>query len=112
MDNNKKTITPNEMNKYAYCSYQWYYERFYGGKKLRKLAAKRNEGGSVYKKKAKQATVKRGYNKQRYANFRRGNDVHATFHKAYKMRIKVFKCIAVFIFILIFVIFIKVIMNV
>lgn len=30
MKNNKKTITASEVNKYMYCPYQWYYERYYG----------------------------------------------------------------------------------
>lgn len=39
----KRTVTANEINKYCYCPYQWYYERLYGRKELRKLAAERNE---------------------------------------------------------------------
>lgn len=37
MYNSKKTITPSEINKYMYCPYQWYYERMYGAKELRRL---------------------------------------------------------------------------
>ena len=39
----RRTVTANEINKYCYCPYQWYYERLYGRKELRKLAAERNE---------------------------------------------------------------------
>lgn len=35
MQNSKKTITANEINKYIYCPYQWYYERYYGKKYIR-----------------------------------------------------------------------------
>lgn len=35
MVNSKKTITANEINKYMYCPYQWYYERYYGKKYIR-----------------------------------------------------------------------------
>ena len=41
--NDKKTITANEINKFCYCPYQWYYERVYGIKELRRLANERNE---------------------------------------------------------------------
>jgi len=34
---NKITISANEINKYLYCNYQWYYEKTYGQPTLRKL---------------------------------------------------------------------------
>ncbi len=43
MDWDRKTLSPNELNKYAYCPYQWYYERLYGRKKLTRLRRERNE---------------------------------------------------------------------
>lgn len=43
MYNDKQTISANEINKFAYCPYQWYYERLYGRKKLRELELERNE---------------------------------------------------------------------
>lgn len=39
----RKTISAHELNKYAYCPYQWYYERLYGRKELRRLYHERNE---------------------------------------------------------------------
>jgi len=36
-------LSPSELNRYIYCSYQWYYERLYGRKELAKLAKERNE---------------------------------------------------------------------
>ena len=39
----RKTISAHELNKYAYCPYQWYYERLYGRKELRKRYQERNE---------------------------------------------------------------------
>lgn len=39
----KKTLSAHELNKYAYCPYQWYYERIYGRKELRRLYNERNE---------------------------------------------------------------------
>ena len=39
----RKTLSAHELNKYAYCPYQWYYERLYGRKELRRLYQERNE---------------------------------------------------------------------
>ena len=43
MKNNSRTISANEINKFSYCPYQWYYERLYGRKRLRELELERNE---------------------------------------------------------------------
>lgn len=42
LENDSNTISASEVNRYTYCPYQWYYERVYGRKELRKLAAERN----------------------------------------------------------------------
>lgn len=38
----RKTISAHEISKYDYCPYQWYYERLYGRKELRRLYTERN----------------------------------------------------------------------
>ncbi len=38
----RKTISAHEISKYDYCPYQWYYERLYGRKELRRLYVERN----------------------------------------------------------------------
>ena len=43
MDKDRHTISATELSKFRYCPYQWYYERVYGRKKLRRLALERNE---------------------------------------------------------------------
>ena len=43
MKNKKNTITPNEINKYLYCPYKWFYERYYGRKHIQALYKERNE---------------------------------------------------------------------
>lgn len=43
MYNNKEKISANEINKYTFCNYQWYYERLYGSKNIRNEYKKRNE---------------------------------------------------------------------
>ena len=39
----RKTLSAHEISKFDYCPYQWYYERLYGRKELRRLYAERNE---------------------------------------------------------------------
>lgn len=43
MNRETKTISASELNKFTYCPFQWYYERLYGRKELRRLARERNE---------------------------------------------------------------------
>ena len=39
----RKTLSAHEISKFDYCPYQWYYERLYGRKELRRLYVERNE---------------------------------------------------------------------
>ena len=39
----RKTLSAHEISKFDYCPYQWYYERLYGRKELRRLYTERNE---------------------------------------------------------------------
>ena len=59
---NKKTLTPNEVNKFCYCPYQWFYERAYGRKELKRLAIERN--------------VRLGIEDKRLSNFNYGMNYH------------------------------------
>ena len=38
----RKPLSAHEISKYDYCPYQWYYERLYGRKELRRLYVERN----------------------------------------------------------------------
>lgn len=76
MQNGKSTITPNEINKFTYCPYQWYYERYYGRPLLRQLVKERSQAKSHAK------TVPRA--KTTYQNFAAGNRHHAEIHLRYK----------------------------
>ena len=40
---NRDYFSANDINKYTYCSYQWYYEKVYGQKELRRLYNERNK---------------------------------------------------------------------
>ena len=39
----RKRLSAHEISKYDYCPYQWYYERLYGRKELRRLYVERNK---------------------------------------------------------------------
>ena len=39
----RKTLSAHEISKFDYCPYQWYYERLYGRKELRRRYVERNE---------------------------------------------------------------------
>lgn len=69
----RKTISAHEINKYTYCPYQWYYEKLYGRKELRRLYHERNEALSLEDSMAGNFTKglefhKRDYDKLRLRN--------------------------------------------
>ena len=68
MYNNKRTISASEINKYVYCHYQWYYERYYGQKHMRELSKKGNN--------------KNGFK----GNFEKGRNFHNSYYKKDKKR--------------------------
>ena len=88
----KRTVTANEINKYCYCPYQWYYERLYGRKELRKLASERNE--------------RLGITDSRLSNFASGLEYHS--HIKFRT-VNVFKLILILaVFVVLILIFMKV----
>lgn len=87
MHNNSEKISANEINKYCFCPYQWYYERLYGSKKLKELQ----------KKQAQEL----GLTNKTENNFKRG----LKFHNNYRLKrtfILIFKLI-ILIFIFVFI---------
>ncbi|WP_341876812.1 hypothetical protein [Defluviitalea saccharophila] len=72
MHNDSKTISAGEINKYVYCSYQWYYTRLYGTRKLRELVKIRNE--------------EYGYEDTDMSHFQKGNRFHSRYHFGYKLK--------------------------
>jgi len=63
MKNDSKSISANEINKFVYCPYQWYYERAYGSAHIRELYKERNK--------------KFGFEDVALSNFRKGQGFHA-----------------------------------
>ena len=92
MNNDSNRISANEINKFSYCPYQWYYERLYGRKELRKLAAERNE--------------RLGIKDSRLSNFASGLEYHSNV----KFRtVNIFKLILTLaVFVVLILIFMKV----
>lgn len=66
MYNNSEKITANEINKFVYCPYQFYYERMYGKQEIRLIRANLLE--------------EKGYTDKTKSKLRKGLD----FHKNYK----------------------------
>ena len=72
MYNKSENISASEINKFIYCPYQWYYERFYGQKKILEILKSKKE------KKIKRQNYNLSENK-----FVKGNYFHRTFRKKY-----------------------------
>lgn len=73
----RKTISAHELNKFAYCPYQWYYERLYGRKELRRRYQERN------------ARLSRTDTQQ--SRFVRGEQFHRRSYQRWKRRQRIWK---------------------
>ena len=65
MKNDSKSISANEINKFAYCPYQWYYERYFGAAHIRALYKERNN--------------RLGLEDVALSNFRKGQSFHSEY---------------------------------
>lgn len=65
MNNDSEEITANEINKFTYCPYQFYYERLYGQKYIRQ------ERNAMLKE--------LGYTDKTKSNLKRGIDYHKNY---------------------------------
>lgn len=83
IENDKNTITANEINKFSYCPYQWYYERLYGRKELRALARERNKS--------------LGLTDTTQGHLAAGSSYHAEIHKKYRTKQLVVKFIIILV---------------
>ena len=73
MHNDSTRISANEINRYVYCNYQWYYRRVYGDPQLTKLRKERNQALGIKKDSRTHAFV-------------RGNKFHLNYHRWYKVK--------------------------
>lgn len=93
MHNKNINISASDINKFAYCPYQWYYERFYGRRKILEVLSKHKE---------KRIKPKKNVGDVNKNNFSRGNEFHRNFRKRYLLarRKKIFLFLIVLIVIL------------
>ena len=81
MKKNEIKISANEVNRYIYCPYQWYYGRVYGQKTLKekyKALDRKTSGHEV--------------------NFKKGLRFHQNYYKKYRMKRRI-EYVVVIIFI-------------
>ena len=83
MNKEEKPISASELNRYSYCPYQWYYERTYGMKELRRLYQERNERLGLTDKAA--------------GNFTRGLEHHRKSYRRLPWRTRLRRFAAVFV---------------
>ena len=62
-----KKISSNEINRYIYCPYQWYYSKYYGQTKLKDKYKALNKNGDKTEN-----------------NFTKGINFHKNYYKEYK----------------------------
>lgn len=73
MHNDSSRISANEINRYVYCNYQWYYRRLYGDQYLSKLRKEHNRALGIKKDARTHAFVK-------------GNQFHKSYHRWYQFK--------------------------
>lgn len=93
MSIDKKTISAHELNKYAYCPYQWYYERFYGRKELRQLYQERNKKIQEKSKKNQEKSKKTEVKDTLNSNFVRGHEFHKMDYERRQQKSAVWKIV-------------------
>lgn len=91
MKKEKTTISANEINRFVYCPYQWYYGKIYGSKKLRELTEERNKNLNL-----KDSTL---------SNFKRGLEYHSNYHNKYIFKQRIYKGIIISIVLILLVLF-------
>lgn len=73
MYNDSSRISANEINRYIYCNYQWYYKRFYGDKVLTQMKKEHNKALGIKKDARTHAFI-------------RGNKFHRNYHRWYQVK--------------------------
>ena len=71
MDKDRQTLSATELSKFSYCPYQWYYERLYGRKELRRLEVERNERLGLADSRKERMEAGNAYHKNAGRNIRR-----------------------------------------
>ena len=69
MKNGSTKISANEINRFIYCPYQWYYNRYYGAKVLNQKYKALDLKSNTYE-----------------GNFVKGQQFHRRYYKAYRRK--------------------------
>lgn len=80
----KETLSPHELNQFAYCPHQWYYEKIYGKAELRRL------------RKAYLDSLGISYHPEK-SNFVRGAQFHEENYRRLRRRAVIWKICIVFL---------------
>ncbi len=67
----RTTISASEVNRYTYCPYQWYFERYYGRSKLFQMSKTKKAEPALKKSKTSHLARGRAYHAKEYENFKR-----------------------------------------
>ena len=104
----RTTISASEVNRYTYCPYQWYFERYYGRSKLFQMSkTKKAEPQIAPTAKTKSKTKKTTAAKTRESHFARGRAYHSKEYQNFRRKQKIFLfCVTITVIILIVCIFI------
>lgn len=84
MHNDSTRISANEINRYVYCNYQWYYRRLYGDKTLSKMKKERNQALGIK-------------TDPRLHAFVRGNKFHRNYNRWYKVKRVLYLVVVIFL---------------
>lgn len=98
MYNDSEKISANEINKYTFCPYQWYYERLYGQKNIRQKYKQE-------KPKKEKEEILKTQNKT-LNNFSKGRNFHNNYRKK-RMYILICKILLLIILSVIIIILLK-----
>lgn len=99
----RTTISASEVNRYTYCPYQWYFERYYGRSKLFQMSKTKKAEPTLKKSKTTEKTA----DKKRESHLARGRAYHAKEYQNFRRKQKMFLfCVTITVIILIVCIFI------
>lgn len=99
----RTTISASEVNRYTYCPYQWYYERYYGRSKLFEMSKTKKTEPKIKQQKTKKTTTAA---KTRQSHFARGRAYHAQEYQNFRRKQKIFMfCMIATVIIILFCLF-------
>ena len=81
----RTTISASEVNRYTYCPYQWYFERYYGRSKLFQMSKTKKVEPTLKKQKTTEKTA----DKKRAPHLARGRAYHAKEYENFRKKQKI-----------------------